>query len=88
MAINRKSSPGSENDLTLSFNNGELSILENAVKHLGFKDEESLLRYFLAVISKSGTRTLTVIDKEGRSLPLNPSPTLLKEDMAKAAQGS
>jgi|HubBroStandDraft_4_1064222.scaffolds.fasta_scaffold765500_1 hypothetical protein len=86
MAITRKSSPESENDLTLSFNNGELSILENAVKHLGFKDEESLLRYFLAVMSKTGTRTLTVIDKEGKSLPLNPSPSLLTEDVAKVTK--
>jgi hypothetical protein len=86
MAVLRKSQPEAENDLTLSFNNGDLEVLQNAAKHLGFKDEVSLLRYLLAVISQSGTRTLTVIDKQGKSIALNPSASLLAETVAKPAQ--
>jgi hypothetical protein len=77
MAIARKGS--AENELTLLFNNGDVEVLQDAVKRLGFKDEESLLRYALAVLSKSATRTLTVIGKDGKNLTLNPGDTLLAD---------
>ena len=78
MAIVRNLPAGSEGEsLPLIFTNGDLSALRDAVERLGFKDEENLLRYALAVISKSATRTFTVIDQDGKSLALNPSPALL-----------
>lgn len=70
-------------ELPLVFNNGDLAALKSAVNRLNFKDEESLLRYALAVISKSATRTLTVIDQDGKSMALNPSESLLKQDSVK-----
>ena len=73
-----------EGELPLLFNNGDLVALKNAVGKLGFKDEESLLRYALAVISKSATRTLTIIDQDGKSIALNPSESLLAQNEAKA----
>jgi hypothetical protein len=76
MAINRI--PNAGVDLPLTFTNGDLEALRDAVKRLGFKDEESLLRYVLAVLSQSATRTLTVIDKDGKSLALNPTESVLK----------
>jgi hypothetical protein len=87
MAITRKeSTPPSESELSLVFNNGDLTALKSAVDKLGFKDEESLLRYVLAVFSKSATRTLTIIDQDGKSLALNPSPSVLKDTAATAAK--
>ncbi|MEA3187627.1 MAG: hypothetical protein QOD99_1457 [Chthoniobacter sp.] len=87
MAITRKVSggiePENETELNLVFNNGDLDALKTAVEHLGFKDEVSLLRYTLAVISKSATRTLTVIDKDGKSIAFNPSAALLVEPLSK-----
>ena len=78
MAIVRKLPEGGEGEsLPLIFTNGDLSALRAAVERLGFKDEENLLRYALAVISKSATRTLTVIDQDGKSVALNPSEALL-----------
>jgi hypothetical protein len=78
MAIIR-SEDSKENALELVFNNGDLEALESAVKRLGFKDEVSLLRYALAVLSQSATRTLTVIDTNGKSVSLNPSEVLLAQ---------
>jgi hypothetical protein len=79
MAITRKpEEPAEEGSLPLIFSNGDLTVLKEAVERLGFKDEESLLRYVLAVIAMSATRTLTVIDKDGKSVPLNPSESVLK----------
>jgi hypothetical protein len=73
MAISR-TIPGTDDEvLSLFFNNGDLTALKSAVSRLGFKDEESLLRYILAVMSKSATRTLTVIDQDGKSVAFNPS---------------
>lgn len=83
MAILRKTSDQPEAELPLVFNNGDFATLKDAVARLGFKDEESLLRFALAVLSKSATRTLTVIDQDGKSLPLNPSEALLKPTVAK-----
>ena len=82
MAIVRTDSTPKEGELPLVFNNGDLAALRKAVDRLGFRDEESLLRYALAVISKSATRTLTVIDHDGKSVPLNPSDALLRQDSA------
>jgi hypothetical protein len=79
MAITRINPETPEGELPLLFNNGDLIALKEAVSKLGFKNEESLLRYALAVISKSATRTLTVIDQDGKSVSLNPSDTLLAQ---------
>ena len=88
MAIKLTNPPeGSDPDLLqLDINNGDLKALKNAVSSLGFKDEVSLLRYVLAVLSQSATRTLTVIDKDGKSIALNPSPTLLTEESQKPTE--
>jgi len=77
MAIVRTENPLTTDELPLVFNNGDLAALQKAVNRLGFKDEESLLRYALAVISMSATRTLTIIDQDGKSIALNPSESLL-----------
>ena len=86
MAIIRTISASPERELPLLFNNGDLTALKSAVERLGFKDEESLLRYALAVLSKSATRTLTVIDQDGKSIALNPSETLLAQPLIKEAK--
>ena len=86
MAIIRTNSASPERELPLLFNNGDLTALKSAVERLGFKDEESLLRYALAVLSKSATRTLTVIDQDGKSIALNPSETLLAQPLIKEAK--
>lgn len=77
MAIIRKPAEP-EGGLPLVFNNGDLASLRDTVERLGFRDEESLLRYVLAVLSQSATRTLTVTDKSGKSIALSPSETVLK----------
>lgn len=79
MAITRTNPETPEGALPLLISNGDLVALKEAVAKLGFKNEESLLRYALAVLSKSATRTLTVIDQDGKSIALNPSESLLAQ---------
>jgi hypothetical protein len=80
MAINRPTSPApSNNELVLAVNNGDLDALRDAMKRFGFKDEESVLRYALAVLSKSATRSLSIIDQDGVRVNLYPSTELLRQ---------
>jgi len=79
MAINRNISTNNE-ELNLVINNGDLKALKDAVSKLGFLNEESMLRYLLAVMSKSATRSLTITDQSGIKTSLNPSESLLKSD--------
>lgn len=79
MAINRLPSSDGEK-LELTINNGDFLALKEAVAKLGFANEEKLLRYLLAVISKSATRSLTITDQNGAKINLNPSDDLLKTE--------
>ncbi len=79
MAIKRPATSASNpEELVLSVTNGDLEALRNAMNRLGFLDEESVLRYALAVLSKSATRSLTITDKDGARVNLNPSADLLR----------
>jgi hypothetical protein len=80
MAINRPASPApSGNELILAVNNGDLDALRDAMHRFGFRDEESVLRFALAVLSKSATRSLSIIDQNGVRVSLNPSTDLLRQ---------
>ena len=79
MAITRStSSPPTENELTLAVNNGDLDALKTIVRELGFKNEESVLRFALAVLSRSATRSISIVEKDGKTVSLTPSANLLK----------
>lgn len=69
----------SNNDvLKLDINNGDLEALKKAVERFGFKNEESLLRYALAVLTKSAVSSLTITDSGGQKTALYPADSLLK----------
>ena len=72
--------PALENpiELGLIINNGDFQALKKTVERLGFRDEESMLRFALAVLAQSATRSLKVTDTNGKEVTLNPSETLLK----------
>lgn len=81
MAILRPASPtpsNPDNELILAVNNGDLEALQDAMKRFGFRDEESVLRFALAVLSKSATRSLTITGIDGVRVTLNPSQDLLR----------
>ena len=82
MAIVRSSSTPSTTpatELSLTINNGDFEALRDSVARLGFKDEESILRFMLAILTKSATRSITVTDQNGSKIPLTPSESLLKQ---------
>jgi hypothetical protein len=81
MAISRASAPSpndSSTEMLLTVNNGDLVALRDVAKKFSFRDEESVLRFALAVLSRSATRSLTITDKDGQRVSLNPSAELLK----------
>lgn len=67
----------SPDGILFDVNNGDLTAIRNAVNRLNFKDEESMFRFMLAVISKSATRSLIITDQNGIKVPLTPSEGLL-----------
>ena len=79
MAILRTSSVSSSEKLDLTITNGDLAAVKDTVGRLGFKDAESLFRYALAVLVQSATRSMTITTKEGKTLSLLPSDSLLEE---------
>lgn len=77
MAIDRTPNTRGLEELPLYFNNGDLAALREALNRLGFRDEESAIRYMIAVLSRSATRSVSVIDRNGVKADLTPSDTLL-----------
>jgi hypothetical protein len=71
--------PENPAELTLTFNNGDRQSLRETVERLGFVNEESILRFALAVLAQSATRSLTITNQNGLTVALNPNPTLLSQ---------
>lgn len=83
MAIIRQQSASAETEeptLLLRVNNGDLEALRELTDRLGFKDEESVFRFALAVLSQSATRNLSITKIDGQRATLQPSPSLLKPE--------
>lgn len=71
-------SPAVTDGIVFNVNNGDLQAINETVARLGFKDEESLLRFMLAIMAKSATRSVTITDQNGTKSTLTPSEGLLK----------
>lgn len=78
MAIVRVGEPG-DNQLALEINNGDLKALRDIYSEWGFKDEESVLRFALAVLSKTTNKTIYYVDEKGEKVGLQPSDSVLKQ---------
>jgi len=76
MAIRRGDTSPAEWNLVV--NNGDLEVLQQTASRLGFRDEESALRFMLAVLSKAATRAITITDQNGGKITLNPTADLLQ----------
>ena len=70
--------PEPQGQLTLTFNNGDFAVLQETVRRLGFRDEESMLRFALAVMAQAEGQIM-YIEKQGKKIPLRPSADLLSE---------
>jgi len=81
MAIVRPTSSNTNSkELTLTFNNGDFEILRETAQRLGFRDEESMMRFALAALARSATRSLSITDQNGTKVNLNPSQELLRPE--------
>ena len=54
-----------ENKLILTLDNGEKKVLEEMLKKWNFKDEESLIRFALAILDCSTQTFLTIHTEKG-----------------------
>ena len=75
MAILRSAEP-TENELDLVVNNGDLRALRAIRERWGFKDEESVLRFALAVLSKTKQQVLYYQNEEGEKVGVEPSDSI------------
>ncbi len=79
MAITRKPTAAIPPDaLELTINNGDLKALGEIVEKWGFKDEESALRFALAILSVTKRGALMQEKQDGSSTALQPAESLLK----------
>ena len=67
-----------ENGLDLEINNGDLKVLREIYEQWGFKDEESVLRFALAVLSKTRNQVLYYENEQGEKVGIQPSDAVKK----------
>jgi hypothetical protein len=72
MAILRSGEP-TDNELDLVVNNGDLRALRAIREAWGFKDEESVLRFALAVLSKTNQHVLYYQNEQGEKVGVQPA---------------
>lgn len=71
---------GSDNDsITLKLDNGDFKVLNLVKQQWGFKDEESLLRFAIAILFKAENRAVTIKDSTGSEISLKPTADLLEK---------
>lgn len=78
MAIKRLDTSNTES-LQLKFDNGDLKVLGLILTKWNFKDEESLLRFALAILLKAENRSVNIRDTSGSDVTLKPTDDLLKK---------
>lgn len=61
------------------FDNGDLSAVEQIMAEWKFKDEESLLRFALAVLVKAKNNSITIKNDAGADQTLKPASDLLAQ---------
>ncbi len=83
MAIQKDRSDADAVQVTI--NNGDLQALRQIYERWGFKDEESVLRYALAVMTKAENQILYYVNGEGEKIGLQPSDAVKREAAGGAA---
>jgi hypothetical protein len=81
MSIKKTTSSDQSGAIIMAFDNGDLAALELIKKKWKFKDEESLLRFALAVLVKAdGSSSISVKNESGGEVDLKPSTDLLLKE--------
>jgi hypothetical protein len=71
--------PFPEGAVVLNFDNGDFEVLNTIKTQWNFKDEESLLRFALAILYKSGEQAVCIKDEAGNEVTLKPSESMLNK---------
>lgn len=77
MSIQKIIDSDNSDQMSIRFSNGERKALEEVINKWGFKDEESFLRFALAVFVKSNDRSVSIKDESGKETSLCPADSLL-----------
>ncbi len=76
--VTRDSSNPDDPKLNIIMNNGDLGGLDRAMKKWNFKDEESLLKFSIAVLLSAKDGSLYTRMDDGKKQTLSPVENLLK----------
>lgn len=86
MAIVRQTNQANDDQLALTINNGDLAALRAIRDRFNLRDEEAVLRFALAILTKSAGETIYVEDETGTKVGLSPSDILKRDDRNGEAQ--
>jgi len=88
MAINRIDGAGDGLDVAIT--NGDLQALRQIFEEWGFKDEESVLRYALAVMTKvtNSNKALFYENEQGEKIGLFPAESVKKQAVPSDTDGT
>lgn len=85
--VNRDMSEPDKPKLTITIDNGDLVGLDKAIKEWDFKDEESLLKFCIAVLVSSTQGKLFTTDENGKKVGLSPADHLLNNPQTDSTIG-
>ncbi len=86
MAIVRQPDQTNDDQLNVNINNGDLAALQAIKDRFGLRDEEAVLRFALAILTKSTSPTIYVEDENGVKVGLSPSEALRRENQDAESQ--
>ncbi len=75
---NSRQEQGGEESLTIAFSNGDLKTLKAIKEKWSFKDEESLLKFALAILTKGDSKNL-YLSVNGEKVNITPAEALLNK---------
>lgn len=87
-SASRDNSNPDDPKLKITINNGDLAALDRAMKKWDFKDEESLLKFSIAVLLSANGKALYTKTDEGKKQTLSPVDTLLNQPEDTADEAS
>lgn len=77
MAIKRTPEQSEAGSLKLIFDNGDLQVLNLVKEKWSFRDDESALRFALAILLKAENKSISIKDESGGDISVKPSDELL-----------
>jgi len=75
--LSQDDQPGKDTELHLILDNGDYEVFQIIKDKWGFKDEESLVRFALAVLIKAETNSVEIENGQGGKTTLRPTAEII-----------